>query len=838
MADKKKTSFLKKIFKILIPLSILLLAAVAAGLFIFIAVFKDLPDPEQFSDRKIIQSTKIYDRTGLILLYEIHGEEKRTVIPYEEIPEYVKNATIAIEDKDFFKHRAFDWRSIARALIANILKGQIIQGGSTITQQLAKNTFLTPEKTLIRKIKELLVAFELEKYYSKDKILDLYLNQIPYGGNSYGIEAASQTFFKKSAKDLNLAEAALLASLPKAPSYYSPWGSHLNELLKRKDYALEQMYQLGYINEKNKEKAQKTKLEFAPRLTGIKAPHFTLVIQDYLNDKYGENFVESSGLNVITTLDWNLQKAAETIIINGAEKNTETVNGHNAALVAQDATTGQILALVGSKNYFGPPEPKNCSPGKDCFFEGNFNVAVQGLRRPGSAMKPLAYLTAFQKGYSPDSIVFDVPTEFAANNPKCPLVVDYSNDEEKCFHPQNFDKISRGPVSFRNGLAQSINIPSVKVLYLAGIDNTLKTARDFGITTLTERSRYGLSLVLGGGEITLKEMVDAYSVFAQEGIKHRQTMILKITDSQNNILEEYKDDTSQIIEPQYPRLINDILSDVKARSGLFVSSLPLTIFPEQEVALKTGTTNDYRDAWAIGYTPDLVVGVWAGNNNNASMTKGTSILAAVPMWSAFMKEILKDKSLATFNKPEPIFNKKSILKGEYIVNYKIGDKIYPQIHNILYYLDKNNPNGPSPLNPQKDSQFENWEIPVLGWAKNNVSNFEINYNQILPEGAAEEDIEIYQPKIEWLSPKNGDFVKINDSITTQANINASFVIDKIELYFNDSLVASQSGISGKIYNFQHIFIPSLLETQNSLKIKISDAFGRASESSLILFKQE
>jgi 1A family penicillin-binding protein len=813
----------------------LILSFIAAGAVVFAVIFQDLPKPEEFENRKINQSTKIYDRTGEVLLYEIHGEEKRTVIPFEEIPDYVKKATLIVEDQNFYNHPAFDWKGIIRAIITNFLKGEVVQGGSTITQQLAKNAFLSKEKTLIRKIKELVVAFELEKKYSKDEILNLYLNQIPYGGNAYGIEAAAQTFFRKNTKDLNIAEAVLLASLPKAPTYYSPWGSHLNELLARKDYFLEQMQKSGYLNEKERIQAQKIKLEFAPKATGIKAPHFVLTVQDYLNKKYGEDFVESAGLNVITTLDWNLQQLAEKAVSEGAERNKNLYKGHNAALVAQHATSGQIIALVGSKDYFADPEPKNCTPGKNCHFEGNFNVAVQGLRQPGSAMKPLAYITAFSKGYSPETIVFDVPTEFAANNPKCPAVVDFDNKAKECFHPHNFDEKFRGPVSLRNSLAQSINIPSVKTLYLAGIDNTLKTAKDFGITTLTERSRYGLSLVLGGGEVTLTELVGAYSVFAQEGVKHPQTMILKVTDSKGKILEEYQNHSSQVIEPQFARLINDVLSDVKARSPLFQNSLSLTVFPGHEVALKTGTTNDYRDAWAIGYTPDLVVGVWAGNNDNVAMEKqGSSILAAVPIWSAFMKEALKNRPLITFNKPDPIFSKKSILRGESIVKYKIGEKIYPQIHNILYYVDKNNPQGDWPINPENDPQFLNWETAVLNWAKNNIPNF-ITYNYPLPGGMQENSESDYsQPVISFLSPQNGDFIK--NQINAQVQIASSMEIKNIELFFNNQLVDKQTSSFGASALYQFNFLPKNIEIQNSLKIRITDSVGNQNEKEIILFK--
>ncbi|MDD5547918.1 MAG: transglycosylase domain-containing protein [Candidatus Pacebacteria bacterium] len=829
----KKLSRLSALF-----LSFLLFFA-ALGLSFFAYISKGLPDPEQFASRQVIQSTKIYDRTGTVLLYEIHGEEKRTVIPFDQIPEIIKKATLTIEDKNFYNHPAFDWRGTLRAVYIDLKEGRLAQGGSTITQQLARNVFLSREKKIIRKIKELLVAIELEKNYTKDKILDLYLNQIPYGGNAYGIEAASQTYFKKSAKDLNIAESALLVSLPKAPSYYSPWGTHIEELMKRKNFVIDQLFADGIITAKEKDAAKKFALVFAPQAVGLKAPHFTMAVQDYLNKKYGEDFAETAGLTVITTLDWDLQQLAEKTVKEGAERNRDLYKGFNAALVAQDAATGQVLALTGSKDYFGTPEPEGCTPGVDCRFEGNFDVATQGLRQPGSAMKPFAYITAFQKGYSPDTVVFDVPTEFAAKNKNCPAYVDYNSKEEndKCFHPGNFSNIIHGPINLRNALAQSVNIAAVKTLYLAGIDETLKNAGNFGISTLTERSRYGLSLVLGGGEVTLLELTGAYSVFAQEGIKHQQTMILKITDSRENVLEEYKDSATQIIEPQYPRLINDVLSDVNARSPLYQNSLSLTIFPGHDVALKTGTTNDYHDAWAMGYTPNLVTGVWAGNNNNAAMERqGGSILAAIPMWNAFMKEALKTQPLATFNKPDPVMNTKSMLRGDYIVNFKVGDKILPQVHDILFYVNKNDPRGPIPKNPQSDSQFENWEYSTLEWAKNNIPYFETNYNQPLPEGIEDSpSVENSQPKIELMTPQNGNIIKSGETIIVQAKIDASISLEKIELYFNDSLIAFRND-NGKNIIFQYSFTPSSIQTQNSLKIKVIDSSQNKSEASIILFK--
>lgn len=818
------------------------LAYAAAAFFLFAVVFlffiiKDLPSTEILDSRQIFESTKIYDRTGEVLLYEIHGEEKRTVIPFEEIPDFVKKATIAIEDESFYEHSAFDIKSIIRAFLVNLSQGRVAQGGSTITQQLAKKAFLTDARVWTRKIKELVLAVKLEKRYTKDEILSLYLNQIPYGSNAYGIEAASRTFFDKSAKDLTLAEAALLTSLPKAPSYYSPWGNHVGELMKRKGLALEKMFQLGFITEKEKVVAQKQKLEFAPHYTTIKAPHFVLMVQDYLNSKYGEDFVRTAGLKVITSLDWNLQQLAEKSVEEGARRNSELYDGRNAALVAEDANTGQILALVGSKDYFGASEPENCQVGVNCKFEGNFNVAVQGLRQPGSAIKPFAYVAAFKKGLTPNTVVFDVPTEFASDNPDCPLIIDQAKttEEEKikeCFHPRNFDEKFRGPVTLRNALAQSINVPSVKTLYLAGIDNVLKLVQDFGITTLTERSRYGLSLVLGGGEVRLIDLVNAYSVFAQEGVKHPQSLILKIS-SKARTLEEYTDDPVTVIEAQYSRLINDILSDADSRASLFQNSLNLTVFPNQEVALKTGTTNDYRDAWAMGYTRSLVVGVWAGNNDNSAMQKrGSSILAAIPIWNAFMSEALKNRPTEAFTRPDDIFVDKSMLRGEYVVNFWSNGQQYPQVHDLLFYLDKNDPLGPAPINPQGDSQFSNWEEPTLAWAKVNIPNFDLSYNKPVP-GDAQLSTNDSSLLVDIISPRNGSF--IGNQINLAANIKSALNIKRVGVYFNGSLIDQLDGLSGSYY-YNRTFQSINADIQNTLKMVIIDESGKRFEKEIILYK--
>ena len=690
-----------------------------ASLFLYTSLlFNKLPSPNQLNTKKVSQSTKIIDRTGEVQLLEAYNEERRTIIKFSEIPSYVRLATLAAEDANFYNQPAFDWKSIVRAFIANLRKGRVVQGGSTISQQLAKNVFLSPEKTIVRKIKELALAVQLESKYTKDEILGMYLNQIPYGSNVYGIEAASQTFFDKPAKEITLNEAAVLAAMLKAPSYYSPWGEHTSELLERKSYVLDRMLELGFITKEEHSTTKKEKLVFERKPTEVKAYHFSLLVRGYLINKYGEDVVNKGGLQVKTTLEWRLQEIAERVVRDGALRNTELYNGYNAAITVQDPKTGQILALVGSKDFKGDSEPAGCEPGVSCKFEPDFNVATQGLRQPGSALKPFAYLTAFEKGYSPKTVVFDVPTEFTAGDEACPAQVNFSIENKKCFHPNNFGDIFRGPTSFADGLAQSINIPSVKALYLAGIDDVLRMISKFGVKTLTERSRYGLSLVLGGGEVRLIELLNAYATLADEGIYHEQAFILEVRDSEGNVLESYKDKAERVVQPQSPRLINQILTDANLRSGLFHASLPLTVFPGREVALKTGTTNDYRDAWAMGYTPSLAVGVWAGNNDNTPMQRRAgSILAAVPIWNAFLQEAFQYFPSESFNRPEPPFiSSKPMLGGNYIYSPSIGGVSYPQVHSILRYIKRSDPLGAFPTDPYDDSQFSNWEEGAKEWA--------------------------------------------------------------------------------------------------------------------------
>jgi len=617
----------KKIKNFLIFVLIFFLSFLIFVSFLFILSLKDLPRPEKFLEREIIQSTKIYDSTGKILLYEVFGEEKRSFVPLEKIPNHLIWAILVAEDKNFYKHHGVDLKGIVRAVLFDLKIMKFLYGGSTINQQLVRSAFLNPEKTLARKTKEVILAIELDLKYSKNQILEWYLNQIPFGPNIYGVEAACQNYFGKSVSEINLSEAALLASLPKAPSLLFPWGENRELLEKRKNYILDKMVEEKIITKDEAEKAKKEQINILPPQK-IKAPHFVMMVKKYLEEKYGEDFLKRKGLKVYTTLNWDLQEIAEKVVKEGAERNKK-YGVFNAALVALNPKTGDVLAFVGSKDFFGKKEPENCEEGKNCKFEPYFNVAFSFPgRQPGSSFKPFVYATAFEKGYDDKTVVLDEPTCFGIWGGK-----------EYC--PQNYDKKFRGKVTLREALAQSLNVPSVKVLVdFAGIEDSIQKARGMGITTL--KGPFGPSIVLGGWEVNLLEMVSAYAVFANDGIKIPYNFILKIEDSEGNVLEERKIKEKRVLKKETAQLINDILSDEEARAPIFGYYSPL-YFENQKVSVKTGTTDNYRDAWTIGYTEDIVVGVWAGNNDNTPSKRAPGVLVAAPIFHEFMEKFFSTK---------------------------------------------------------------------------------------------------------------------------------------------------------------------------------------------------
>lgn len=780
--------------------------AFCSGWFILWASGLPLPDFETFEERKVAQSTKIYDRTGKVLLYDVHDQIRRRIVPYDEISRHVRNATVAIEDSEFYEHAGIRVTAILRAFLVNLISAEARQGGSTITQQVIKNTLLSKEKKFSRKIKEAVLALKLEKLMSKDAILALYLNEAPYGGSIYGIEEASQTFFGVSAADISLAQAAYLAALPQAPTYYSPHGDHVPELVERKDIILGRMAELGFISEDERDVASLEHVSFLPpQETGIKAPHFVMFVRQYLEDRYGVEAVETRGFKITTTLDWEMQKKAEDIVGRFALTNATAFNAKNAGLVAVDPKTGHILAMVGSGNYF------------DTEGEGNFNVTL-GRRQPGSAFKPFVYATAFKRGYTPETVVFDVETQFSTECTPEGVPIGGATPD-MCYTPENFDGNFRGPMTLRNALAQSINVPSVKALYLAGVKESIETARDMGITTLADPNRYGLTLVLGGGEVTLLELTGAYGVFANDGVRNTPTPIIEILDRDGTAIESWSPRPERAIDENIARQISDILSDNKARASAFGDASPLHI-PGRQVAAKTGTTNDYRDVWTIGYTPNLAVGTWAGNNDNSSMEKRVAGFIVAPLWRAFMDSVLPLLPEEKFSAPEPdpeYENLKPVLRGlwrggeRYFIDKISGklatehtppetqeERVVTEVHSILYWLDKSEPRGGRPGNPGGDPQFNLWEHWVRKWA--------------LDHGIADETIDIIPkeiddihnpsnaPRVSVTKPANGESFGENEWVAVTASAAGKFPIVQIDYYFNGMFLGSKTG-DASVFSF-------------------------------------
>ena len=821
---KMKRSRRKRAYRILI-------FGVAAGLFVSGAIILwaatlEIPDLGSFEQRKIAQSTKIYDRTGEVLLFDLHENVQRTVIAFDQMSRNIKNATVAIEDTEFYQHRGVRPLATFRAVFIQPLRGKGIQGGSTITQQVVKNSLLTNERKISRKLKEWVLAIKLEKELSKEEILALYLNETPYGGNLYGIEEASQAFFGTSADTLSIAEAAYLASLPQAPTFYSPYGNNRDKLEERKNLVLSRMRESGFITDEEYNDAKDEVVEFKPQEdTGIKAPHFVFFIEEYLEQKYGKRAVDEEGFKVTTTLDYALQQKAEKIVSQFALENVEKFNAENASLVAIDPQTGQILVMVGSRDYF------------DEEIEGNFNIAL-AKRQPGSAFKPFVYATAFKKGYTPDTVVFDLETQFSST-----CKSDDFTSEDECYSPKNYDGVFRGPITFRNALAQSINVPAVKVLYLAGLRDSLRTAQDMGITTLTDVSRYGLTLVLGGGEVSLIDITSAYGVFANDGVRNPYTGILRIEDGAGNVVEEFENRPAQVLSSSVTREISDILSDNNARTPAFGAYSPL-YFEGYDVAAKTGTTNDSRDAWIIGYSPNIAVGAWAGNNDNSPMEKQVAGFIVAPMWNAFMQEALKERPRESFKKPvlEYEENLKPSLKGEwrggnqYVVDSISGnlateftpeetreERVVIDIHSILYWINKDDPRGEPPADPEQDPQFRLWESSVREWVKiNNLAE-----GGEIPSSVDTIHTPGNQPRIGFLNINAIAHYSAHSPFTASISYSSKFPIQKVDYFLNGVFIGSASKAP-----FSITFTPSsvnALANENTIKaIAYDSVFNKSS----------
>ncbi len=644
---KKAKKFSKTRRVLFIFICIVSALLVAFGL-LYIFLLRDLPSPTKLTNTTGSYSTQIYDRHGT-LLYTIYADRNQSFIPLEKIPKNLQLATIAVEDKDFYRHGAVDFRGIARALYSIAVHKQL-QGGSTLTQQLVKTSLLTPERTVTRKIKEVILAFATEALYPKNKILEMYLNQVPYGGTSYGVEAASLAFFGKPVKDLSLAQQAFLAGLPEAPSTFSPLGSHPELGKKRQEEILQKMYEQNYITKQERDKALAETLHFQKITNPIKAPHFVFYVKDLLVKKYGEDAVTRGGLKVQTSLDLDTQKYVEATVSAQLEDLGSHNVGNGGAVVTNPAT-GEILAMTGGKDYFGTSEPEGCIVGKTCVFEPNVNVTI-AQQEPGSSIKPINYAVGLMKGYSAATPFIDAPICF-------PIPGD------KPFCPRNYDGRFHGIVSMRTALGSSFNIPAVEMLKLNTVDSMIETARTMGLK-LNDPRGYGLSLTLGGGGVTMLEMSTAFGVFANQGYRVDLHPILKITDRDGKVIENYKPPSSpifgkKVIPSEVAFIISDILSDNNARIPAFGANSQLKI-DGKHVSVKTGTTNDYKDNWTIGYTPSYLVAVWVGNNDNTPMSGVVSgVTGAAPIWHDLMSHLLENKKSEIPQKPPNVYAKYACL---------------------------------------------------------------------------------------------------------------------------------------------------------------------------------
>jgi len=628
------------------------------------------------------------------------------------------------------------------------------------------------------------------------------LNESPYGGTFYGVEETAHAFFGRSALNVTLAQAAYLAAIPQAPTYYSPYGTHREDLDNRQRLVLRKMKDLGMILDEEYDAALEEKVVFSSRNeANIKAPHFVMYVKEYLTQKYGEEMVSQGGLTVVTTLDYDMQKIAEDVATRFGPSMEENFNASNTAMIAINPKNGDILTMLGSRDYFNP------------LIDGNFNVST-AKRQPGSTFKPFVYATAFKKGFSPDTILFDVPTEFSTRCTPEGKTIDPKGDPVKdCYSPEEYDDLFPGPMTIREALAHSRNVPAVKALYLAGIGDSLETAQDMGITSLKDPNRYGLTLVLGGGEVSLLELTSAYGVFANDGVRNPHRAILKVIDGKGNILEDNTSTASNgslVLQSEIARQISDILSDPKAR---MTSLQAIGESIGRPVAIKTGTTNDFRDVWTVGYTPNLVVGAWAGKNDNTSMQKNVAGLIITPVWGAFMSQIVREFPAENFKTPpSPVGEGAPVLRGiwqggisywkdkvsgklatEYTPEDAKEEVIFNGVHSILHWLDKTNPLGPIPQNPEKDSQYEYWEFGVRKW-------FE-EYQKTHPEFKEAKEIMIPTEKddvhtaentliLKILSPDDNSIIDPTKTLDIKLGYSGKWKPMKTEVYINGRYVLS------------------------------------------------
>ncbi len=782
----------------MVPKGALIKNAILLGLGLFFGGFiicllayiwysKDLPSPGELLNRDVEQSTKIYDRTGEHLLYEIAGNKKRTLITLDEIPDDLEHAVIAAEDEYFYSHHGISIKGTLRAIIYMGRRG----GGSTITQQLVKNAILSNEKTFDRKFKEIILSLALEQRFTKDEILQMYFNEIGYGGRNYGIESAAQAYYQKPASQLTLAESATLAGFPQRPTTFL----NNDELLRaRRDWILSRMVELEYISQEQADSATTEDLGIAVSVdNNISAPHFVMWVKEQLVELYTEREVEEGGLKIITTLDYDKQLIAETAVLDGVTARGETYNFNNAAQMSVDPKTGQILTMVGSVDYFNDE------------IDGQVNV-TQRLRQPGSSIKPIVYSAAFAKGYTPNTILWDVDTIFAtATGP---------------YNPHNYDGSEHGYLTMRKALQGSLNIPAVKTLYLVGLEPALQFAEKLGYTSFSDRSRIGLSFALGGNEVTMAEHINAFATFANGGKKNELFGILKVENSDSEILEEWKTEEhpgEQVMDSNLAATITNVLSDNNARSYVFGPNNYLQL-GSRPVAAKTGTTNNYNDAWTLGYTPSIVTAVWVGNTDGTEMNRGAdSSKTAAPIWNAFMSKALEGTAIENFSTSSIPSTGKNMLDGIIptttytidTVSGKLATELTPEkyreeiscgeYHTILKYVDKNYPKGAEPTSPEDDPYYSVWEADVQDYISRHNAELKDGESPIETCGdipTDEDDVHTKnnEPSISINNPDNKDDVGRVFDIDIKVNTERDF--SRVEYAIDGLIIATSESRHG------------------------------------------
>lgn len=683
---------------------------------VYLLIFKDLPSPTSMGQYNVPLATKIYDRNGK-LIYDIFADQNRTAVPLNEIPKYLQEATISIEDKDFYKHAGIDpIGGVLRAAVAIVTRHEL-QGGSTLTQQLVKLALLSSERTVTRKIREAILAIWVETLYPKNKILEMYLNEVPYGGTAWGVESAAEKYFGKKVKDLDLAQSSLLAGLPQAPTLYSPFGTHPDLAKVRQKEVLTRMVTDHDITQKQADAAYDEPLEFK-KDTGLKAGHFVMYIKDQLVNLYGEAMVERGGLKVVTTLDLDLQGYAQATV--AAEvlklKGYDVSNG--AALITKPAT-GEILAMVGSTDYFASPS-------------GSYNVTT-ALRQPGSSIKPINYAIGLENHIvTPATMFLDVPTCFGVTG-------------QPLYCPRNYDGKFHGPVQLRMALGNSFNIPAVKMLKLNSVSAMVASASAFGLTTITDPTKYGLSLTLGGGEVHMTDMAVAFGIFANGGIRKDLVSILKVTDKNGKVLLEHKDPNlgkdipsqllltgPRVISPETSFLISHILLDNNARLTEFGPDSELVV-PGHAVSVKTGTTNDFRDNWTIGFTPQFLVATWVGNNNNKPMNPAlvSGITGAAPIWNKLMIHVLDKRPDLWPTKPDGVAGAQICAVSGLLPPNPTGDPGCPT--RFEYFIQGTVPTQRESLNQSVLIDKSTGDIAVPG----KTDNVEPQTHQVLNDGLSQ-----------------------------------------------------------------------------------------------------